>query len=225
MNQLPVSLRVCAAIFFVLPAAFSAAQDAKPPQEKPAASSTAEFRAEPSAQRLARGKYLVENVAHCFECHGDSDFGKGLGQPKPGTEGAGQVITDEDNDPKLFPDGIVIPNITPDKETGAGNWTDAQFERGIRQGIGYDGRILFNMMPYSYLRSMTDEDVASVIVYLRSLPPVKNPLPKMRLGFERKLDMEPAMEPVLAPDATEQVRHGWYLVRRGAVQRLPHALR
>lgn len=69
------------------------------------------------------------------------------------------------------------------------------------------------MMPYSYFRSMTDEDVASVIVYLRSLPPVKNPLPKMRLGFERKLDMEPAMEPVLAPDATEQVRHGWYLVR------------
>jgi Cytochrome c len=238
MSQFFVSLCVGMALFFALPfhtlaprVTHAAQEAAASPAKAESASPTktargsdgsagaaevtlkSEFRAEPSPERLARGKYLVTSVAHCFLCHGDSDFGAGLGQPKPGTEGAGQIIKDEDNDDKLLPDGIVVPNLTPDKETGAGTWADWQFERAIRHGIGHDGRKLIDFMPYSFFRSFTDEDVASVIVYIRSLPAVKHPLPKMRVNYEVKTNMLPQMEPVLASDASEEVRHGWYLTR------------
>ena len=69
------------------------------------------------------------------------------------------------------PGAVYPPNITPDKETGAGNWTDDQLARAIREGIGYDGRALFPFMPYENFRYLSDEDLASVIVYLRSIPP------------------------------------------------------
>ena len=54
-----------------------------------------EFVAEPSPERLARGRYLVEGIAHCFECHGDQDFKNNFGQPKPGTRGAGKIAKNE----------------------------------------------------------------------------------------------------------------------------------
>ena len=171
------------------------------------------FRALASQQRLERGRYLVEGVAHCFECHAEHDFKKGLGQPKPGTKGAGEIVKNEEFDGVPFPEGLTHPNITPDKKTGAGTWTDAQFEQAIRHGIGHDGRELLDFMPYAFFRSMTDEDVASVVVYVRSLPAVKNQLPKRNLPFPVKLNLHPEMEPPLAPDASEQVKHGWYLVR------------
>ena len=55
--------------------------------------------------------------------------------------------------------------------------------RAIREGIGRDGRALFPMMPYKSFRQMSDEDVASVIVYLRSLRPVSRVLPKTEIPF------------------------------------------
>jgi mono/diheme cytochrome c family protein len=178
-------------------------------------SSTAggEFVAKPSRARLARGRYIVEGPAHCFECHGQPDFENGLGQPRPGTKGAGQIIKNEAYNGEPFPDGLVCPNITPDKETGAGTWSDAQFERAIRHGIGHDGRQLMDYMPYAFFRSMTDEDVASVIVYARSLPAIRHSLPRTKMPFEVKLNLHPEMEPALPVDASEQVRRGWYLVR------------
>jgi len=180
-------------------------------------SSTAagEFRATPSPARLARGRYIVEGPAHCFECHSQPDFENGLGQPRPGTKGAGQIIKNEAYNGEPFPDGLVCPNITPDKETGAGTWSDAQFENAIRHGIGHDGRQLMDYMPYAFFRSMTDEDVASVIVYIRSLPAIRNSLPKTKMPFEVKLNLHPEMEPALPPGASEQVRRGWYFVRIG----------
>jgi len=172
-----------------------------------------EFQAAPSPERLARGKYIVEGIAHCFGCHAELDFRDGRGQPKPGTQGAGHIVRDELFDGVPYPDGMVHPNITPDKETGAGTWSDAQFERAIRHGIGHDGRELSDFMPYAFFRSMTDEDMASVIAYLRSIPAVHNPLPKRNLPFPVKIDLHPEMEPQLPAGASEQVKHGWYLVR------------
>jgi mono/diheme cytochrome c family protein len=171
------------------------------------------FRAIGSPERLERGRYLVEGVAHCFGCHSQGDFKKKFGQPKPGTKGAGEIVKNEAFDGVPFPDGLVHPNITPDKTTGAGTWTDAQFEQAIRHGIGHDGRELLDFMPYAFFRSMTDEDVASVIVYIRSLPPIRNSLPKRNLPFPVKVNLHPEMEPPLPADASEQVKHGWYLVR------------
>ena len=53
------------------------------------------------------------------------------------------------------------------------SWSDDVLARAIREGIGHDGRALFPMMPYQLYRQMSDEDLASIIVYLRSLPPVR----------------------------------------------------
>ena len=68
-------------------------------------------------------------------------------------------------------------------------------------------------MPYAFFRSMTAEDVASVIVYLRSLPAVRNPLPKRHLPFEVTVDLHPELEPKFPAEASKEVKHGWYLVR------------
>jgi mono/diheme cytochrome c family protein len=170
-----------------------------------------EFHAQPSAKRMERGRYLVEGLTHCFHCHSEDNFKDGLGQPFPGKKGAGKVVKDPES-PNMV---LVIPNITPDKETGAGTWSDAQLERAIRHGIGHDGRDLYSLMPYSNFQDMTDEDLASVIVYLRSIPPVKNVLPTMQLPIPIKVDMHPEIEPPMPASASERVKKGWYLVRMG----------
>src|ERR1700726_4917018 len=88
-------------------------------QDLPSSNTRAgEFRAEPSPERLARGRYVVEGPAHCLECHSESDFKNAQGQPRPGTKGAGQIIKNEDFNGEPLSDGLVYPNITTDKETG-----------------------------------------------------------------------------------------------------------
>ncbi len=66
----------------------------------------------------------------------------------------------------------VAPNLTPDRETGIWDWTDDMLARAIREGVAHDGHFLdATIMPYEFYRSMSDEDLASIIVYLRSIPP------------------------------------------------------
>ena len=71
-----------------------------------------------------------------------------------------------------------IPNITPDRETGIGTWTDGEKIRAIREGIHKDGSALFPMMPYAEYRNMSDDDVQSLVAYLNSLPPVRHESPR-----------------------------------------------
>ncbi len=168
---------------------------------------------ERTPRRLARGKYLVEGLAHCFLCHSEEDFKHGNGQPVAGMKGAGRVVPPEDSLVPL-PYRVVCPNLTPDRETGAGTWKDEDFVRAIRQGIGHDGRVLSDYMPYWNLRVMSDEDLASVIVYLRSLPAVRNPLPKTSLPQPATVDQTPPLPTPAAPaGASERVKRGEYLVR------------
>ena len=128
---------------------------------------------ERTANRLIRGRYLVNGIAECFACHGPSDF-KRLGWPPArGKEGSGYPNFTSSGEP-----GPASPNITPDRETGVGNWTDDMLARAIREGVGHDGHLLDpTVMPYEFYRAMSAEDLASIIVYLRSIPPIRNPLP------------------------------------------------
>lgn len=163
-----------------------------------------------AASRVARGKYLVEGPAHCFMCHSDVDWSRPGFPPKPGSEGAGQNPFPEE----VFP-WLVAPNITPDPETGAGTWSDEQFRRAIRQGIGADGRTLFPMMPYRLFHDMSDEDLESVIAYLRTIPPVHRKQPATRLPDPVKQALRPLASPgvVAAPDRSSPVRYGEYLTK------------
>src|SRR5437870_6330046 len=147
---------------------------------------------EATSARLARGKYLVDGVNGCFGCHTDADWSKPGAPPVAGREGSGHIWADQD-----LP-WLVAPNITPDKETGAGNWTDDMLGRAIREGIGHDGRTLFPFMPYPHYREMSDEDLASVIVYLRSVPSIKNELPTTQMPFPLKYLVNNMPEPATA---------------------------
>jgi mono/diheme cytochrome c family protein len=166
---------------------------------------------EGAAARLERGRYIVEGPAHCFECHSDVDW-KGDAQPKPGMKGSGAIFEEEGLQ------WLVAPNISPDTETGAGSWSDEQLALAIREGIGHDGRRLFPMMPYMNFREMSDEDLVSIIVYLRSLQPVRNVLPKTMIPEVMK-DGLPPHQPLTAavpgPDMSNPVERGKYLVTLG----------
>ena len=159
--------------------------------------------------RLERGRYIVEGPGHCFQCHSDIDWQTPGAQPKPGRKGSGTEFA------KYGIPWLVAPNITPDVETGAGAWTDEQFARAIREGIGHDGRRLFPIMPYQHFREMSDEDLASVIAYLRSLEPVRNALPATRIPEQMKTGL-PEHHPITArvsrPDTSDPIARGKYLV-------------
>ena len=163
-------------------------------------------------KRLMRGKYLVEGLAHCFDCHSERDA---KGNPVRGMEGAGRVLPPEENHIAL-PHILVCPNITPDRETGAGSWSDAQLARALREGIGHDARILDKTMPYWNFRNLTDEDLASIIVFLRSIPTVYHPLPKRNLAAQPVTDWRTDVQPPpLASNAPAATRRGEYLVHIG----------
>ena len=159
--------------------------------------------------RLERGRYLVEGPAHCFQCHSEVDWEKPGAQPKQGKKGAGTIFPEE-----ALP-WLVAPNITPDIETGAGTWTDEQFARAIREGIGHDGRRLFPMMPYMNFKNMSDEDLASVVAYVRSIEPVRNVVPKTMLPEVVKGSLpphQPITTSVPSPDMSNPIERGKYLV-------------
>jgi mono/diheme cytochrome c family protein len=167
---------------------------------------------ERTPERWARGKYLVENEAACVDCHSPHDWTKHDSPIPEGMEGAGEDFSILQG----LPGHVVAPNLTPDKETGSGSWSDDALARAIREGIGHDGRALFPMMPYEAYRHLSDEDLASIIVFLRSLLPVRNPLPKTEIIFPVKYLMrstpEPITAPVSAPDLSDPVKRGAFLV-------------
>lgn len=176
------------------------------PRSRPLTSRTFEV----TPARLERGKYLANSIG-CLYCHSPHDWSKREDPIVQGMTGAGQQLPYTDLPGKVF-----APNLTPDKDSGAGNWTDDMLARGIREGIGHDGRALFGIMPFAHYRNMPDEDLASIIVYLRSLPPVRNALPKTEIIFPVKYimrnDPQPITAPVSLPDISDPVKRGRFLV-------------
>jgi len=185
----------------------------------PAAAAASVLDQEPiprTPERLARGKYLVEGLVQCPVCHSENDFSKRPYEPFPGKKLGGFVFPNYEvglPEPNL----VVAPNISPDPEYGAGTWKDADFVRALRQGIGHDGRTLFPLMPYAYFRNLSDEDLASVIVYERSLAPVHIQRPKTSLTDDIKKTFQPLppMAHVPEPDRSDRVKYGEYLVTIG----------
>jgi mono/diheme cytochrome c family protein len=120
-------------------------------------------------QPMTWGQYLVE-LSGCGHCHtpghfrGKEDASRELGGSDVGFEVPG-VGT------------FVGPNLTPDKETGLGKWTDQQIAAAIRSGVRPDGRVLSPVMPWPNFNHMSDTDVQAIITYLRTLKPVRNKVP------------------------------------------------
>ena len=125
--------------------------------------------ADPAAERLERGKYLVLAMG-CNDCHtpgtfyGAPDMERFLSGSELGWEG---------------PWGVVYPaNLTPDPETGLGSWSTEQIAHAIRTGNRPDGRQLAPIMPWMNFANFTEEDAMAIATYLQSLKPVVHAAPK-----------------------------------------------
>jgi mono/diheme cytochrome c family protein len=167
-------------------------------------------RFESTPARLERGKYLVTARVPCQLCHSELKTGPdGLHIPE-GMAFAGR---------NWAPEGVAFvtaPNLTPDPETGIGNLSDDALARAIREGISHDGRALFPIMPYQAFQAMTDEDLASIIVYLRTLKPVRHRMPPTDVPFPVKHLIKGLPEPVegsVTADLSTQEKRGEYIVR------------
>ena len=122
--------------------------------------------ADPQAER---GKYLVQ-IGGCNDCHTPGNF---LGHRDTtrtlGGSDVGFAI------PKM---GVfVAPNLTPDKATGLGNWSNEQIARAITSGVRPDGRILAPVMPWRDFAALTTSDALAIAAYLKTLPPISNKVP------------------------------------------------
>jgi mono/diheme cytochrome c family protein len=101
-------------------------------------------------------------------------------------------------------------NITPDKDTGIGNWTDEQIMRAIRQGIDDEGHIIFPPMPVPTYNNMSDDDVKAVVAYLHTLKPIHNVVPDSTWNVPQQAMPPPKGTP--APPKTDKVAYGGYIV-------------
>jgi len=144
-----------------------------------------------ASDKAARGGYLVNSVMGCTDCHTPVD-------PTTGAPQMDKYLAGKQ--PYEGPWGIVYGgNITPDNETGIGNWTDEEVKRAILTGVRNDGRRLI-LMPWFVYSALTAEDADAIVYYLKNvLPAVNNQIPVASLnqGFEQ-----------MAPDEPNQVSAG-----------------
>jgi mono/diheme cytochrome c family protein len=168
-----------------------------------------ELKFESTPERIARGRYLTEGPLWCFNCHTERDSTKAGRPPFWDRKGSGALIYKTDST------HLYAPNITSDKKTGIGNFTDDMIARAIREGMGHDDRAL-QAMPWWTFRGLTDEDVASIVTYLRTLPPIENRIPKRKLGEEGEKSQQAFSAPlnydIEELDLSDQVSRGKYLV-------------
>lgn len=151
---------------------------------------------------LERGRYLVETIGACGNCHTP----KGPDGPLPGKALAGNWVVED-----IPPFRAVASNITPDKATGIGAWTDAQIARAIREGIRPDGSVIGPPMPIGLYRGLADDDLAAMVAYLRSVPAVSNVSEKSTYRIPLPPAYGPPVGQVTAPPRADPAAYGAYL--------------
>jgi len=131
--------------------------------------------ADAKANPVKRGAYLVETLG-CVVCHSPVDDQKRM---LPGLKLAGGMLM------RIVPFGdYPTGNLTSDKATGLGNWSDEEIKRAITKGLLRDGtRLLPFPMDYASYSTMSPDDLSAVVAYLRTVPPVTNKVPAPRRTF------------------------------------------
>ncbi|MGA7838260.1 MAG: cytochrome c [Ignavibacteriaceae bacterium] len=136
-----------------------------------------ELTASTDSSVIARGKYLIYGPAHCVDCHAPSSEHKLVE--------AGEIVALKGGNVFNLPIGnIYTPNITSDKETGIGTYTDGEIARTLRYGIKKNGKALMDFMPFY---DISDKDLTAIISYLRTVPPVNNPVKEHEWNFLGKI--------------------------------------
>jgi len=154
-----------------------------------------------SETALERGKYLMETIVACGNCHTP----QGPQGPVAGRELAGGTPFNESF-------GVAFAsNITLDKATGIGNWTDAQIIVAIREGKRPDGSIIGPPMPIALYRGMSDADVKAIVAYLRQVKPVGNKVAKSKYKVSLPPSYGPPVGAIVTPSPSDNVAYGAYL--------------
>ncbi|MDP3719063.1 MAG: c-type cytochrome [Acidobacteriota bacterium] len=163
---------------------------------------------EPTAERLARGKYLSDHVVGCTDCHSERDWTKFSGPVKPDRIGVGG------QEFALGGAGVVYgKNITP---AAIGSWTDGELQRAVTAGVSKDGTPLFPLMPYPHFGAMAADDMHAVLVYVRSWQAIESQVPPRTLNFPMNLivrTIPAAATPQPRPSPTDKVAYGKYMTR------------
>ena len=181
---------------------------------KPAQAPPSAIKVAMTPERIARGRFLFEILCDCGRCHSPRDYSRFGGPEVVAQRGAGFVFPEEFG----LPGRVAARNITPERESGIGQWSDGEKIRAIREGVRRDGTALFPMMPYRFYRHMSDQDVQSLVAYLNQLPPVASSLPQTQIDFPVSLMIKAAPSPagaVAPPDQADRAKYGEYLVRMG----------
>jgi mono/diheme cytochrome c family protein len=156
---------------------------------------------------VERGKYLVNTIMTCQNCHTpkgergvpvfERDLSSGLSWDEP-------------------PFKVTASNITQDKETGIGSWTDDQVRTALRKGERPNGVHLAAIMPSDFYEILTPGDLDAIVAYLRTVKPVKQtfPDPVYRMALPRNIPPG-AEKPFSDADMADKVKKGFYLATIG----------
>jgi mono/diheme cytochrome c family protein len=117
--------------------------------------------------QIERGRYLTI-VGDCAACHSESTNGQPFAGGRPIETPFGTIVS---------------PNITPDRETGIGAWTEEEFVNSLTKGTGRNGTLLYPAMPFTYLTKVTLQDALAIRAYLNTVPAVRNPVRPNQLPF------------------------------------------
>src|SRR6476620_8466979 len=156
---------------------------------------------------VERSKYLVNTIMTCQNCHTpkgergapifERDLASGLSWDEP-------------------PFKVTASNITQDRETGIGSWTDEQIKTALRKGERPNGVHLAAIMPADFYEILTPGDLDSIVAYLRTVKPVKQetPTPIYRIALPRNIPPG-AEKPFTEADMADKVKKGFYLATIG----------
>jgi mono/diheme cytochrome c family protein len=151
---------------------------------------------------VERGNYLVNTVLTCGNCHTP----KGPPQAVAGKDFSGGLSWDEP------PFKVTAPNITQDKATGIGNYTDAQLKTVLRKGIKSNGVPVAMVMPSGFYEIMTERDLNAVIAYLKTVKPVGNKVPDPVYKMPQGHPIPPGGDkPFTDAMMSDKVKKGFYL--------------
>jgi mono/diheme cytochrome c family protein len=159
--------------------------------------------AQSNTAKVERGKYLVDGIGGCGDCHTPR------GGPLKGATLAGGSSF---GGPKA-PFEAHASNLTPDPETGIGKWTDEQIVKAIREGVRPDGSVIGPPMATEFFKHISDSDAGAIVAYLRTVKPVKNRVKKSVYRIPLRPG-EPAGKVADIP-RSDKVKFGAYLVTIG----------
>jgi mono/diheme cytochrome c family protein len=155
---------------------------------------------------VERGSYLVNTIMTCANCHSP----KGPPDVVAGKDFSGGLRFNEP------PFDVTAPNITPDKETGIGAWSDADIKKLLRTGMRPSGVPIAAVMPTGFYDIITDADMDAIVAYLRTLKPISNKVPDPIYKISAPRQVFPGAEAPYTPAMlNDAMKKGFYLATIG----------